>query len=50
MTTLKFDRNFNIQPGTVDHISPLVRRVLCNNPGPFTFKGTSSFKIGRAHV
>ncbi len=29
---------------------PGVRRILCNNPGPFTFKGTVSYIVGRGHV
>jgi glyoxylase-like metal-dependent hydrolase (beta-lactamase superfamily II) len=29
---------------------PGVRRVLCNNPSPFTFKGTVSYIVGRGKV
>ena len=29
---------------------PGVRRILCNNPGPFTFKGTVSYIVGRGRV
>ena len=29
---------------------PGVRRLLCNNPAPFTFKGTVSYIIGRGKV
>jgi glyoxylase-like metal-dependent hydrolase (beta-lactamase superfamily II) len=31
-------------------LSPLVRRVLANNPSPFTFTGTQSFIVGRGEV
>ena len=31
-------------------LSPLVRRVLANNPSPFTFEGTNSFIVGRGEV
>jgi glyoxylase-like metal-dependent hydrolase (beta-lactamase superfamily II) len=27
-----------------------VRRILCNNPGPFTFKGTVSYIVGKGNV
>jgi glyoxylase-like metal-dependent hydrolase (beta-lactamase superfamily II) len=50
MTELTFDRNFDAVPGEVEEVSPLIRRVLANNPSPFTFKGTSSFIVGRGHV
>ncbi|MGQ0484003.1 MAG: MBL fold metallo-hydrolase [Hyphomicrobiales bacterium] len=50
MTAIDFDRTFDAIPGKVEQVSPLVRRVLCNNPGPFTFRGTSSFIIGNGQV
>jgi glyoxylase-like metal-dependent hydrolase (beta-lactamase superfamily II) len=50
MATLEFDRDFKAVPGAVEQISPLVRRVLCNNPSPFTFTGTSTFIVGNAEV
>lgn len=50
MTDLTFDRNFDVAPGEAQHISPLVRRVLANNSGPYTFKGTNSFIVGRGQV
>ena len=50
MTTLEFDRDFKAVPGTVEQVSPLVRRVLCDNPSPYTFTGTSSFIVGRGQV
>ncbi|MGE4252749.1 MAG: MBL fold metallo-hydrolase [Parvibaculaceae bacterium] len=50
MVSLKFDRAFNVPPETTIEVSPLVRRVLADNPGPFTFKGTSSFIIGHGEV
>jgi glyoxylase-like metal-dependent hydrolase (beta-lactamase superfamily II) len=50
MAEIDFDRNFTIAPGCVYRESPLVRRVLCDNPGPFTFRGTSSFIVGHGEV
>ena len=31
-------------------IGPLIRRVVCNNPGPFTFTGTGTYIIGTGNV
>ncbi|MGV8929632.1 MAG: MBL fold metallo-hydrolase [Brevundimonas sp.] len=33
--------------GQVDLVSPLIRRVVANNPGPFTFTGTGTYIVGR---
>ncbi|HET7492044.1 MAG TPA: MBL fold metallo-hydrolase [Bradyrhizobium sp.] len=45
-----FNRNFPLQPGVVEEVRPGVRRILCNNPGPFTFTGTVSYIVGRGKV
>ena len=37
---IPFDKRFDLPPGQVEEVVPGVRRILCNNPGPFTFKGT----------
>jgi glyoxylase-like metal-dependent hydrolase (beta-lactamase superfamily II) len=50
MTDLVFDRDFAISAGRVETLSPLVRRVVANNPSAFTFRGTSSFIVGRGEV
>ena len=38
-----------MEEGT-EQLSPLIRRVLADNPSPFTFTGTQSFIIGRGEV
>ncbi len=43
---LAFDRNFNPPYGVAEKVSPLVTRVVCANPGPFTFTGTATFIVG----
>jgi glyoxylase-like metal-dependent hydrolase (beta-lactamase superfamily II) len=45
-----FDRNFPLKPGVVEQVRPGVRRVLCDNPSPFTFTGTVSYIIGNGNV
>jgi glyoxylase-like metal-dependent hydrolase (beta-lactamase superfamily II) len=50
MVSLSFDRNFDVPPDEAMMVSPLIRRVLADNPSPFTFKGTSSFIVGHSEV
>jgi glyoxylase-like metal-dependent hydrolase (beta-lactamase superfamily II) len=47
---IPFDKHFDLAPETVEEVAPGVRRVLANNPGPFTFKGTVSYLVGRGQV
>src|SRR5689334_18470480 len=47
---ISFDKSFDLAPGRVEEIVPGVRRVLANNGGPFTFKGTLSYIVGRGKV
>lgn len=34
----------------LEEVSPLVRRIVARNPGPFTFHGTGTYVIGRGKV
>lgn len=47
---IPFDRSFDLPPGKVEEVRPGVRRLLCNNPGPFTYTGTVSYIVGRGRV
>src|SRR6202795_1368795 len=47
---IPFNRDFPLKPGVVDEVRPGVRRVLCNNPSPFTFTGTVSYIVGEGKV
>ena len=47
---IPFDKNLDLAPDTVDEPMPGIRRVMANNPGPFTFKGTLSYIVGRGEV
>ncbi len=47
---IPFDKSLDLAPATVDEALPGVRRVMANNPGPFTFKGTISYIVGRGQV
>src|SRR5215510_14442270 len=47
---IPFDKNLNLEPDIADEPMPGLRRIMANNPGPFTFKGTISYIIGRGKV
>ncbi len=50
MTALRFNRAFDFRYGVVERLTPLVRRVVARNPGPFTFHGTATFLVGNREV
>ena len=50
MNTIKFDYNFEPRIGQAVELSPRLQRVTCNNPSPFTFKGTNTFIVGHGTV
>jgi glyoxylase-like metal-dependent hydrolase (beta-lactamase superfamily II) len=43
---LPFRKEINFSYGTPSTLAPGVRRIVANNPGPFTFKGTNTYLIG----
>lgn len=47
---IDFNKNVEFTYGKVDHLSPMVRRVIANNPGPFTFTGTGTYLVGSGQV
>jgi glyoxylase-like metal-dependent hydrolase (beta-lactamase superfamily II) len=44
---IPFVRDIAFDYGKVDQVSPLIRRVIANDPGPFTFTGTGTYIIGK---
>ena len=48
--SIPFVTEFDYAYGRADRLSPLIRRVICNNPGPFTFTGTGTYIIGTGTV
>lgn len=50
MTAIPFKREFDFEYGRCDTLSPLVRRVIAPNPGPFTFTGTGVYIVGHGRV
>ncbi len=47
---IEFDRDFAVEYGRADQVSPLIRRVVAENPGRFTFTGTGTFVVGHGSV
>ncbi|HEV2956081.1 MAG TPA: MBL fold metallo-hydrolase [Xanthobacteraceae bacterium] len=47
---IPFDKTFDLAPETVEEVAPGLRRILADNPGPFTFKGTVTYIAGRGEV
>ena len=47
---IRYNKAFDLVPGTPIEVAPGVRAMVANNPGPFTFKGTVSYIIGRGKV
>jgi glyoxylase-like metal-dependent hydrolase (beta-lactamase superfamily II) len=47
---IPFDKSFDLKPDRVTEVAPQVRAIVADNPGPFTFKGTMSYIIGRGKV
>jgi glyoxylase-like metal-dependent hydrolase (beta-lactamase superfamily II) len=47
---IPYVRDFDFAYGRSDRVSPLIRRVVADNPGPFTFTGTGTYLIGLGEV
>jgi glyoxylase-like metal-dependent hydrolase (beta-lactamase superfamily II) len=50
MSDIQFRRDMRFEYGTLETLSPLVRRIIARNPGPFTFHGTGTYVVGRGRV
>ncbi|MES1197138.1 MAG: MBL fold metallo-hydrolase [Pseudomonadota bacterium] len=49
-TRIPFVRDMDFAYGAPQQMSPRIRRVVANNPGPFTFTGTGVYIIGQGEV
>src|SRR5208282_4892903 len=48
--TPPFSREMAFRYGALEQVAPGLRRLVCDNPGPFTFKGTNRYVIGEGEV
>ncbi len=48
--SITFDRDIEFEYGEAQQVTPLLRRVVANNPSAFTFRGTGTYIIGHGHV
>lgn len=47
---IPFVREMDFEYEQAQQVSPLIRRLVANNPGPFTFRGTGVYIIGQGDV
>ena len=47
---IPYRRKMEFEYGSVARLSPNIRRVLANNPSPFTFHGTGTYILGHGNV
>src|SRR5580700_9887336 len=47
---IPFNKTLDLAAGIVEEVVPGVRRILVDNPSPFTFKGTLTYIVGRGTV
>src|SRR5215470_3130937 len=47
---IPFVRDMDFTYEEAQQVSPLIRRLVANNPGPFTFRGTGVYIVGKGEV
>lgn len=47
---IPFRRDFAFEYGKLEPVAPGIRRIVANNPGPFTFRGTGTYVVGEGEV
>lgn len=50
MTDIPHVRDLEFKYAVVETVSPLVRRIVARNPGPFTAHGTGTYIVGKGKV
>jgi glyoxylase-like metal-dependent hydrolase (beta-lactamase superfamily II) len=47
---IPFRRDLTFEYGRLEPVAPGIRRIVANNPGPFTFRGTGTYVVGEGKV
>lgn len=47
---LAFNRSVDVDYGVAEEVAPGVRRIVANNPGPYTFLGTNTYLVGSGDI
>ena len=47
---IPYIKDIEFEYGVVQQMTPLIRRVIANNPGPFTYVGTGVYIVGHGEV
>lgn len=50
MASIPFVKDLDFTYGMADEVLPSVRRVIANNPGPFTYTGSGTYLIGTKEI
>jgi len=50
MGAIQFYKDFDFEYAVLQTVSPLVRRIVARNPGPFTGPGTGTYVVGHGSV
>lgn len=47
---LRFKKSLDFKYGELAQLSPLIGRIICNNPSPFTYFGTGTYLVGHKEL
>jgi glyoxylase-like metal-dependent hydrolase (beta-lactamase superfamily II) len=50
LASIPFVKDIHFTPGVPDRVAPGVRRVIADNPGPFTYTGSGTYIVGEGEV
>ena len=48
--TIPYVRDLDVHYGRVEQVSPLIRRVVADNPSKFIYLGTGTYIVGHGEV